>query len=83
MCYHHMSISLLKSYDSSSIHTVLSTLFSVGVSVDELLRNPDNEEWYKYAVEFCGGTHLTSTAGIDQLYKSTNLSLGYISATIL
>jgi alanyl-tRNA synthetase len=31
---------------------------SVGASVDELLHNPSNEDWYSCSVEFCGGTHL-------------------------
>jgi alanyl-tRNA synthetase len=31
---------------------------SVGVDVKDLLRNPDNKDWMKYSVEFCGGTHV-------------------------
>lgn len=37
---------------------------SVGRSVDDLLSNPYNEEWHKYSVEFCGGTHVTKTGDI-------------------
>jgi alanyl-tRNA synthetase len=36
-------------------------VLSVGVDVQELIKNPDNSEWYKYSVEFCGGTHLSNT----------------------
>jgi len=35
---------------------------SIGPSVDELLADPGNEKWRGYSVEFCGGTHLKSTA---------------------
>lgn len=36
-------------------------VLSVGVDVKDLISNPDNSEWYKYSVEFCGGTHLSNT----------------------
>jgi len=34
---------------------------SIGAPVDELLAKPDNPEWRSVSVEFCGGTHLSST----------------------
>jgi len=34
---------------------------SVGVAVDELLRNPTSDYAYKNSVEFCGGTHLRNS----------------------
>lgn len=37
---------------------------SVGKPVEELLADPTNEEWYKYSVEFCGGTHVPKTSDI-------------------
>lgn len=37
---------------------------SVGRSVNDLLANPSNEEWHKYSVEFCGGTHVSKTGDI-------------------
>ncbi|KAI4228094.1 MAG: hypothetical protein L6R36_001874 [Xanthoria steineri] len=40
---------------------------SVGVEVEELLRNPGNEEWRKVSVEFCGGTHVAKTGDIKEL----------------
>jgi alanyl-tRNA synthetase len=38
---------------------------SIGVAVDELLRQPANPAWRQYSVEFCGGTHLAGTGAIE------------------
>ena len=35
---------------------------SVGVPVEDLLASPADEKWMAYSVEFCGGTHLATTA---------------------
>jgi alanyl-tRNA synthetase len=40
-------------------------VLSVGVDVQELIKNPDNSEWLKYSVEFCGGTHLSNTKEVS------------------
>ncbi|KAK4110410.1 hypothetical protein N656DRAFT_799929 [Canariomyces notabilis] len=40
---------------------------SIGVDVDELLKNPKNPEWRKVSVEFCGGTHVEATGLIKDL----------------
>jgi len=37
---------------------------SVGVPVADLLKSPDDEMWSGTSVEFCGGTHVASTADI-------------------
>jgi len=34
---------------------------SVGKSVDDLLAHPENDDWLKLSIEFCGGTHLQNT----------------------
>ncbi|XP_030526755.1 alanine--tRNA ligase [Rhodamnia argentea] len=34
---------------------------SIGRKVDELLADPDNEEWLSISAELCGGTHISNT----------------------
>lgn len=40
---------------------------SVGVPVEDLIAKPENPEWEKYSVEFCGGTHVAKTSDIKEL----------------
>ncbi|KAG9232946.1 putative alanyl-tRNA synthetase [Amylocarpus encephaloides] len=40
---------------------------SVGVEVETLLAEPQNPEWRKVSVEFCGGTHVDQTGIIKDL----------------
>ncbi|KAI9681003.1 MAG: Alanine--tRNA ligase [Trizodia sp. TS-e1964] len=40
---------------------------SVGVEVEELIKDPKNPEWAKVSVEFCGGTHVRDTGDIKDL----------------
>ena len=37
---------------------------SIGVPVADLLKDPANEKWRQFSVEFCGGTHLKNTADV-------------------
>ncbi len=37
-------------------------VISIGAPVEKLLKKPDKDEWRQYSIEFCGGTHLPSTA---------------------
>ncbi|XP_074591798.1 alanine--tRNA ligase-like isoform X1 [Curcuma longa] len=34
---------------------------SIGRKVDDMLQDPDNQEWLSISTEFCGGTHLSNT----------------------
>lgn len=36
-------------------------IVAVGGDIDEMLRDPDNEMWYNYSIELCGGTHISNT----------------------
>ncbi len=38
---------------------------SIGAPVEDLLAQPDNQEWEKYSIEFCGGTHLAKTGDAE------------------
>ncbi|KAI0021151.1 tRNA synthetases class II (A)-domain-containing protein [Xylariomycetidae sp. FL0641] len=40
---------------------------SVGMDVDIMLETPENPEWRKVSVEFCGGTHVEQTGIIKDL----------------
>lgn len=40
---------------------------SVGVPVEDLLKDPQDPRWHKVSVEFCGGTHVASSADIKDL----------------
>lgn len=40
---------------------------SVGVTVEDLLKNVKNPEWRNISVEFCGGTHVAKTGDIKDL----------------
>ena len=40
---------------------------SIGVPVETLLKNPENEEWRSISIEFCGGTHVARTSEIKDL----------------
>ncbi|AOA63652.1 Alanine-tRNA ligase [Komagataella phaffii] len=37
---------------------------SIGVPVEELVKNPSNAEWHNASIEFCGGTHVAKTGDI-------------------
>ena len=40
---------------------------SVGVEVDQLLKDVKNEKWREVSIEFCGGTHVAKTGDIKDL----------------
>ncbi|MFQ5422452.1 MAG: alanine--tRNA ligase [Phycisphaerae bacterium] len=51
---------------------------SIGRPVDDLLAEPQNPEWMKCSVEFCGGTHLASAgqAGRFRLVEESAVARG-------
>lgn len=40
---------------------------SIGVTVDDLLAQPSNQQWENVSIEFCGGTHVSKTSEIKEL----------------
>lgn len=36
-------------------------IVSIGKNVEDLLADPDKEEWLQYSAELCGGTHISNT----------------------
>jgi alanyl-tRNA synthetase len=51
---------------------------SVGVAVEELLKNPSSEGWYNVSIEFCGGTHLSNTANAEEfvIFEESGIAKG-------
>lgn len=69
--YKDVALDLAKSI--SSVRAVFGETYpdpvrvvSVGKPVDEILENPSSEEWSKYSIEFCGGTHVSKTGDIKE-----------------
>jgi len=52
---------------------------SIGVTLDELLRQPDDARWMSHSIEFCGGTHLGATG---EGRRFVILSEGAVSAGV-
>jgi alanyl-tRNA synthetase len=38
---------------------------SIGVPLADLLKDPSNQRWRQYSIEFCGGTHLRNTGDVE------------------
>lgn len=52
---------------------------SIGVTIDELLRHPDDDRWLAHSIEFCGGTHLAASG---EAKRFVILSEGAVSAGV-
>jgi alanyl-tRNA synthetase len=48
---------------------------SIGIPVHELLKDPTNEKWRQYSIEFCGGTHLKTTSDVEGFVITTEESV--------
>lgn len=46
-------------------------IVSIGVSIEDLLKEPAKSDGREYSVEFCGGTHLKTSRHVDQLIVVT------------
>ena len=48
---------------------------SVGADIDAMLADPQNAEWAKYPLEFCGGTHVKRSSEIGTFILTTEESV--------
>jgi len=49
---------------------------SIGVDLDEVLKDLSNERWSNYSIEFCGGTHLSNSRESGKFAIVDEISLG-------
>ncbi len=52
---------------------------AIGAKVSDLIANPENDEWMKYSIEFCGGTHLARS---DEAQRFVILSESALAAGV-
>jgi len=48
---------------------------SIGSPVNDLLKEPGNQKWRQYSVEFCGGTHLTNSSEVENFVITADESV--------
>jgi alanyl-tRNA synthetase len=48
---------------------------SIGSSLNDLLKEPSNEKWRQYSIEFCGGTHLKNSSEVERFVVTSEESV--------
>ena len=66
-------VALAKAQEISGLRAVFGEVYpdpvrvvSVGPKIDDLLADPANEDWKRFSIEFCGGTHLANTSDAER-----------------
>ncbi|KAJ6262716.1 Alanine--tRNA ligase [Drechslerella dactyloides] len=49
---------------------------SIGIDVEDILKDKQNQDWLKLSIEFCGGTHIKQTGDIKDLVITEESGIG-------